>query len=58
VDQVIRVFAKSPARACGPLGTLDNDLRGSLGKGLTSAQRNTLRGELARIARVIGCARA
>jgi HYR domain-containing protein len=58
VNQVIRVFAKGPARACGLLGVLDKDLRGSLGKGLTPAQRSTLHGDLGRIARVVGCARA
>jgi hypothetical protein len=58
VNQVIRAFAKSSARTCGLLAGLDSDLRGSLGKGLTSAQRNTLHGELARIAHVIGCTRA
>src|SRR2546423_53762 len=52
VSQVIRVFAKGPARACGLLGTLRKDLRGSLGKGLTSAQRSALHAELARIANV------
>jgi hypothetical protein len=60
VSQVARALPKSAtgsARACRLLGDLGQKLRGPLGKGLTTAQRNTLRGELARIASVVGCTR-
>jgi HYR domain-containing protein len=55
--QVARVLGSAPrsARACSLLGDLRQNLRGSLGKGLTIAQRQTLRVELARIANVLGC---
>jgi hypothetical protein len=60
VRQVARAFAKGssqPASACRLLANLRQDLRGALGKGLTTAQRSTLRTELARVANVTGCAR-
>jgi len=41
--------------ACKLLGQLDEQLRESLGRKLTVAQREWLRGELARISNVIGC---
>ena len=55
VSQVIRTLTKSPSRSCRPLGDLEKALRGPLGKGLTTARRSTLRGELGRIANVVGC---
>jgi hypothetical protein len=45
-------------RACGLLTAFDKELRGSRGERLTSAQRGTLRGELSRIGRVVGCTSA
>ena len=42
--------------ACKLLGQFDDQLAGDLGTKLTAAQRDWLRGELARIANVIGCA--
>jgi hypothetical protein len=42
--------------ACKRLGQLDDQLAGDLGTKLTAAQRDWLRGELARISNVIGCA--
>jgi hypothetical protein len=57
VNLVIRALTKSPSRSCRPLGDLQQALRGPLGKGLATARRNTLRGELARIANVVGCTR-
>jgi len=41
--------------ACKLLGELDEQLSGELGRKLTAAQRDWLRGELARISNVIGC---
>lgn len=57
--QVARVLgsAPRPARACSLLGDLRQQMRGSLGNGLTTAQRQTLSAELARIANVLGCRR-
>jgi hypothetical protein len=57
--QVARVLAGAPrsARACSLLGDLRQSVRGGLGKGLTTAQRQTLSAELARIANVLGCRR-
>jgi hypothetical protein len=60
VGQVARALpgsAPGSARACRLLGDLGQKLRGPLGKQLTTAQRGTLRGELARIANVVGCTR-
>lgn len=53
---VIRAVDKgSTSQACRLLGDLENDLSGSLGKRLTPAQIEWLRGELARISNVLGC---
>jgi hypothetical protein len=46
--------AKVPL-ACRLLGAFDVQLQGDLGMKLTTAQRDWLRGELARISNVIGC---
>jgi hypothetical protein len=56
VAQALRRSAPASARTCRLLGDLERKLRGPLGRGLTTAQRNTLHAELARIANVIGCA--
>jgi hypothetical protein len=60
VSQVARTLANGAPgsqRACRLLGDLGQKLRGPLAKGLTPAQRSTLRAELARIANVVGCTR-
>jgi HYR domain len=57
--QVARVLGSAPrsARACSLLRDVRQKVRGSLGKGLTTAQRQTLSAELARIANVLSCTR-
>jgi hypothetical protein len=59
LTQIVRALgtASRSARACSLLGDLRQDMRGALGKGLTTAQRNTVRAELGRIANVLGCGR-
>jgi hypothetical protein len=46
----------STAKACRQLADLQGDLSGALGKKLTAAQAEFVRGALARIANVLGCA--
>lgn len=55
VTDLIRTLTKRPARVCGDIAGLIEDLGGSLGKRLTAAQREWLIGELTRIAAVLGC---
>jgi HYR domain-containing protein len=58
IAQALPRSAPGSTRVCRLFDDLDRKLRGGpLGKGLTTAQRKTLRVELARIAKVVGCTR-
>jgi hypothetical protein len=57
-EVIAAVTKRSPRHACAVLRDFDDDLRGSLGKRLTKEQLAWLRGEVGRVAGVLGCSPA